>query len=211
MHSGRLYCTNPCYAKLFSGECTSHKSAEHLKILETKDDFQENLDPKINENIIGQQAREDKEASNSACLHCVKCKRLITNYHHYHHHNLENYPYCKYLGYEKNFDNHTAFDNQTEDQTKSKKRKNRSLQSKDPSEFIGRNCTKCNKIIYATEVSYSINLPYHKKCLRCSICDRILQPAVHSVHDGLPICTFPCYNQIYLSNNYRKGWNECRP
>lgn len=77
--------------------------------------------------------------------------------------------------------------------------------------FFGNKCVRCSKPVYAAELCYSINFPWHLNCLRCLICNRILQPAAHAVHDGSPICNFPCYIKIYSTSGYRKGWQECRP
>ena len=151
------------------------------------------------------------------CLHCVKCDHLIVN----HRRLSDEYPHPKFSGYRENVEIYRVTNaRRTSDPTTTNTRNlnanstmnnlnlNRSVQASD---FIGRRCVRCSRSVFAAELSPSINFPYHQSCLRCSICDRALQPAAHAVHDGLPICHFPCYNRIYNSYPYRKGWQECRP
>lgn len=153
------------------------------------------------------------ETKQATCLHCTNCERLIINHHHLHHRLNDNYPHCKFPGYKKTVELYLA---KQANLTKTLDKKypnltanlNRSVQASD---FIGQQCIRCLKKVYAAELCYSINFPLHFNCLRCSICDRILQPAAHAVHDGLPICNSPCYNRIYSFGGYRKGWQECKP
>lgn len=138
------------------------------------------------------------------CLHCVKCDHLIVN----HRRLTENYPHSKFPSYRENVELHQAANEGRTSDRRPNRTLNRSVQASD---FIGRRCVRCSRRVFAAELSPSINFPYHLNCLRCSICDRPLQPAAHAVHDGLPICQFPCYNRIFNAYPYRKGWQECRP
>lgn len=140
--------------------------------------------------------------TDSPCLHCLNCEHPIINHQRF---LTDNYPHSKFPGYKENVNIYQV--NQKKN-LKTQINLNISVQTSD---FIGQRCVRCLKKVYAAELCYSINFPWHLDCLRCSICDRKLQPAAHAVHDGLPICNFPCYNRIYNEYLYRKGFQESKP
>lgn len=187
-YGGKLFCTEPCFNELFLGHCTENP------VVNANAENATNADP------------TKERPVHSACLHCTNCERLIVDHHH--HRLTSNYPHCKFPGYKENVETYqknekkltgiAAVPNQAAANL------NRSIQAS-----VHR-CVRCLKTVYAAEQYQGINFAWHLNCLRCSICDRKLQPAAHAVHDGLPICNL-CYKRIYLFGGYRKGWQECKP
>lgn len=76
---------------------------------------------------------------------------------------------------------------------------------------VSSKCVRCSKAVFAAEYCYSMSYPLHLSCLRCSACNRHLQPASYSVHNQLPYCSFPCYFRIFSINGYGRGIRECKP
>uniref|UniRef100_A0A3B4C546 LIM zinc-binding domain-containing protein n=1 Tax=Pygocentrus nattereri TaxID=42514 RepID=A0A3B4C546_PYGNA len=47
-----------------------------------------------------------------------------------------------------------------------------------------------------TKVS-SLGKNWHRFCLKCERCNKILSPGGHAEHDGLPYCHKPCYGTLF--------------
>uniref|UniRef100_A0A671MSW3 Cysteine-rich protein 2-like n=1 Tax=Sinocyclocheilus anshuiensis TaxID=1608454 RepID=A0A671MSW3_9TELE len=54
------------------------------------------------------------------------------------------------------------------------------------------NCSCCVK----AKVS-SLGKNWHRFCLKCERCSKILSPGGHAEHDGLPYCHKPCYGTLF--------------
>ncbi|KAF7704870.1 hypothetical protein HF521_021942 [Silurus meridionalis] len=74
-------------------------------------------------------------------------------------------------------------------------------------------CLRCEKPVYFAEKVSSLGKNWHRFCLKCERCNKILSPGGHAEHDGLPYCNKPCYatladvlrRDVYLS----KMWESC--
>uniref|UniRef100_A0A672R4M1 Cysteine rich protein 3 n=1 Tax=Sinocyclocheilus grahami TaxID=75366 RepID=A0A672R4M1_SINGR len=49
---------------------------------------------------------------------------------------------------------------------------------------------------FFTKVS-SLGKNWHRFCLKCERCSKILSPGGHAEHDGLPYCHKPCYGTLF--------------
>ncbi|XP_051954790.1 cysteine-rich protein 2-like isoform X2 [Xyrauchen texanus] len=58
-------------------------------------------------------------------------------------------------------------------------------------------CPKCEKTVYFAEKVTSLGKDWHKFCLKCERCNKILNPGGHAEHDGKPYCHKPCYAALY--------------
>ncbi|CAH1263132.1 CRIP2 [Branchiostoma lanceolatum] len=59
------------------------------------------------------------------------------------------------------------------------------------------NCPKCNKAVYFAERHRSLGKDWHRACLRCEKCNKVLKPGGHAEHEGKPYCTKPCYGVLF--------------
>ncbi|XP_046711800.1 cysteine-rich protein 2 isoform X2 [Silurus meridionalis] len=57
-------------------------------------------------------------------------------------------------------------------------------------------CLRCEKPVYFEKVS-SLGKNWHRFCLKCERCNKILSPGGHAEHDGLPYCNKPCYATLF--------------
>ncbi|KAJ3606295.1 hypothetical protein NHX12_025816 [Muraenolepis orangiensis] len=58
-------------------------------------------------------------------------------------------------------------------------------------------CPKCDKTVYFAEKVSSLGKDWHKFCLKCERCNKILTAGGHAEHDGTPYCHKPCYAALY--------------
>ncbi|XP_046711799.1 cysteine-rich protein 2 isoform X1 [Silurus meridionalis] len=58
-------------------------------------------------------------------------------------------------------------------------------------------CLRCEKPVYFAEKVSSLGKNWHRFCLKCERCNKILSPGGHAEHDGLPYCNKPCYATLF--------------
>ncbi|XP_048372073.1 cysteine-rich protein 2 [Sphaerodactylus townsendi] len=58
-------------------------------------------------------------------------------------------------------------------------------------------CPKCDKTVYFAEKVTSLGKDWHKFCLKCERCNKIVTPGGHAEHDGKPYCHKPCYATLF--------------
>ncbi|XP_072425510.1 cysteine-rich protein 2-like [Chiloscyllium punctatum] len=58
-------------------------------------------------------------------------------------------------------------------------------------------CPKCEKTVYFAEKVTSLGRDWHKFCLKCERCNKILSPGSHASHDDKPYCHKPCYATLF--------------
>ncbi|XP_031436792.1 cysteine-rich protein 2 isoform X2 [Clupea harengus] len=58
-------------------------------------------------------------------------------------------------------------------------------------------CPKCEKTVYFAEKVASLGKDWHKLCLKCERCNKILTAGGHAEHDGMPYCHKPCYAALF--------------
>ncbi|XP_074648396.1 ras association domain-containing protein 2-like [Tubulanus polymorphus] len=58
-------------------------------------------------------------------------------------------------------------------------------------------CQKCGKPVYFAERKTSLGKEWHRQCLRCEECGKVLNPGQHAEHKGLPYCHRPCYQVLF--------------
>uniref|UniRef100_A0A671MUF3 Cysteine-rich protein 2-like n=2 Tax=Sinocyclocheilus TaxID=75365 RepID=A0A671MUF3_9TELE len=54
-----------------------------------------------------------------------------------------------------------------------------------------------SEIILISEKVSSLGKNWHRFCLKCERCSKILSPGGHAEHDGLPYCHKPCYGTLF--------------
>ncbi|KAK0566296.1 hypothetical protein OC861_003297 [Tilletia horrida] len=58
-------------------------------------------------------------------------------------------------------------------------------------------CPRCNDLIYATELTHGPNsIPYHIRCLTCSVCNKRLDSSLLVEHEGKPYCKH-CHAKMF--------------
>ena len=70
------------------------------------------------------------------------------------------------------------------------------------------NCPKCHKPVYFAEKVTSLGKDWHRKCLKCEKCGKVLTPGQHAEHDGKPYCNIPCYAALYGPGGFGRGGAE---
>ena len=57
-------------------------------------------------------------------------------------------------------------------------------------------CGKCKKVVFAAEKVWGPgdNVPWHKECLRCQTCNKLLEPATMEEYEEEPYCS-SCFNK----------------
>uniref|UniRef100_A0A672R4Y7 Cysteine rich protein 3 n=1 Tax=Sinocyclocheilus grahami TaxID=75366 RepID=A0A672R4Y7_SINGR len=58
-------------------------------------------------------------------------------------------------------------------------------------------CPRCDKTVFFAEKVSSLGKNWHRFCLKCERCSKILSPGGHAEHDGLPYCHKPCYGTLF--------------
>ncbi|RVE57526.1 hypothetical protein OJAV_G00216850 [Oryzias javanicus] len=58
-------------------------------------------------------------------------------------------------------------------------------------------CPKCEKTVYFAEKVSSLGKDWHKLCLKCDRCNKLLNAGGHAEHDGRPYCHKPCYAALF--------------
>ncbi|KAL6478252.1 hypothetical protein MHYP_G00140870 [Metynnis hypsauchen] len=58
-------------------------------------------------------------------------------------------------------------------------------------------CPRCEKPVFFAEKVSSLGKNWHRFCLKCERCNKILSPGGHAEHDGLPYCHKPCYGTLF--------------
>ncbi|XP_041668504.1 cysteine-rich protein 1-like isoform X2 [Cheilinus undulatus] len=60
-----------------------------------------------------------------------------------------------------------------------------------------------------TERVTSLGKDWHRPCLRCEKCNKILTPGSHAEHEGKPYCHNPCYCVLFGPKGYGHGGTKC--
>ncbi|KAK3538105.1 hypothetical protein QTP70_029816 [Hemibagrus guttatus] len=58
-------------------------------------------------------------------------------------------------------------------------------------------CPRCDTPVFFGEKVSSLGKNWHRFCLKCERCNKILSPGGHAEHDGLPYCHKPCYGTLF--------------
>ncbi|GCB77328.1 hypothetical protein scyTo_0020560 [Scyliorhinus torazame] len=58
-------------------------------------------------------------------------------------------------------------------------------------------CPRCNKEVYFAEKVSSLGKDWHKFCLKCEKCKKVLIPGSFAEHGGKPYCSTPCYGALF--------------
>ena len=69
-------------------------------------------------------------------------------------------------------------------------------------------CPKCDKTVYFAERKTSLGKDWHKSCLKCEKCKKVLNPGQHAQHDGKPYCNNPCYAALFGPGGFGHGGGE---
>merc|ERR1712189_175156 len=69
-------------------------------------------------------------------------------------------------------------------------------------------CPKCSKEVYFAEKVTSLGKDWHKLCLKCTKCSRILTPGSHAENSGKPYCHNPCYSALFGPGGFGRGGTE---
>ncbi|XP_072896529.1 cysteine-rich protein 1 [Hemitrygon akajei] len=69
-------------------------------------------------------------------------------------------------------------------------------------------CPKCSKEVYFAERVSALGKDWHRPCLKCTKCMKVLTAGMMSEHDGMPYCTNPCYGALFGPKGFGRGGNE---
>ncbi|KAG8430367.1 hypothetical protein GDO86_017920 [Hymenochirus boettgeri] len=58
-------------------------------------------------------------------------------------------------------------------------------------------CPRCLGTVYFAEKVSSLGKNWHRFCLKCELCNKILSAGGHAEHDGRPYCHMPCYSALF--------------
>ncbi|XP_063774832.1 cysteine-rich protein 3 isoform X2 [Pseudophryne corroboree] len=58
-------------------------------------------------------------------------------------------------------------------------------------------CPRCHTAVYFAEKVSSLGKNWHRFCLKCELCNKILSAGGHAEHDGRPYCHKPCYAVLF--------------
>ncbi|XP_072266151.1 cysteine-rich protein 3 [Pyxicephalus adspersus] len=58
-------------------------------------------------------------------------------------------------------------------------------------------CPRCHKTVYFAEKVSSLGKNWHRFCLKCEMCKKVLSAGGHAEHDGRPYCHKPCYAVLF--------------
>ncbi|XP_071995936.1 cysteine-rich protein 3 [Engystomops pustulosus] len=58
-------------------------------------------------------------------------------------------------------------------------------------------CPRCRKPVYFAEKVSSLGKNWHRFCLKCELCSKVLSAGGHAEHDGQPYCHKPCYAVLF--------------
>ncbi|BGP43145.1 hypothetical protein JCM10450v2_007285 [Rhodotorula kratochvilovae] len=70
-------------------------------------------------------------------------------------------------------------------------------------------CPTCSKSVYAAEQVLGPAGTYHKLCLKCVACGKLLEPRLLVDHDGQAYCK-GCHSKSYGTKGYGAGANQPR-
>ncbi|KAF6019551.1 hypothetical protein EB796_022124 [Bugula neritina] len=66
-------------------------------------------------------------------------------------------------------------------------------------------CPRCSKRVFFAERKNSLGKDWHRQCLTCEACSKVLNPGQHAEHKGVPYCEVPCYKAIFGPKLYGFG------
>ncbi|XP_033122306.1 cysteine-rich protein 1-like [Anneissia japonica] len=66
-------------------------------------------------------------------------------------------------------------------------------------------CPRCTKEVYFAEKVTSLGKDWHKMCLKCKLCNKLLSSGGHAQHNGEPYCHQPCYAKEFGPTGFRSG------
>jgi len=70
------------------------------------------------------------------------------------------------------------------------------------------NCHACGKTVYAMEMMKADNLVFHKQCMKCTECQKVLSLGNYAALQGKYYCK-PHFKQLFaLKGNYSEGFGE---
>ncbi|GBN09731.1 hypothetical protein AVEN_218884-1 [Araneus ventricosus] len=72
----------------------------------------------------------------------------------------------------------------------------------DSKETLSRICPTCGKTVYNAEKVMFMKRLWHRSCLRCAKCNRVLEAVKAYVDEGKPYCPMPCYNNLFRTKGY---------
>merc|ERR1712243_453629 len=70
------------------------------------------------------------------------------------------------------------------------------------------NCPRCDKAVYFAEKVTSLGKDWHRPCLRCEKCNKVLSSGSHAENSGKPYCHRPCYAALFGPKGFGRGGNE---
>ncbi|XP_033124484.1 cysteine-rich protein 1-like [Anneissia japonica] len=70
------------------------------------------------------------------------------------------------------------------------------------------NCPMCEKPVYFAEKKTSLGRDWHRGCLRCNRCNKVLNSGQHAEHEGKPYCNMPCYSALFGPKGFGHGGTE---
>eukprot|EP00730_Choanoeca_flexa_P016774 TRINITY_DN7993_c0_g1_i1.p3 TRINITY_DN7993_c0_g1~~TRINITY_DN7993_c0_g1_i1.p3 ORF type:complete len:114 (+),score=3.64 TRINITY_DN7993_c0_g1_i1:951-1292(+) len=69
-------------------------------------------------------------------------------------------------------------------------------------------CPSCNKSVYFAERVNALSKDWHKACLKCEKCKKVLAAGSFLEHGGKPYCQTPCYQAEFGAGGFGRGGTE---
>eukprot|EP00053_Salpingoeca_punica_P024687 m.14225 g.14225 ORF g.14225 m.14225 type:complete len:102 (-) comp7072_c0_seq1:247-552(-) len=69
-------------------------------------------------------------------------------------------------------------------------------------------CPKCQKEVYFAEKVTALNKDWHKACLKCAKCNKVLTAGKFLEHEGTPYCEKPCFGAMFGPGGFGHGGTE---
>uniref|UniRef100_UPI00398F3637 cysteine-rich protein 1 n=1 Tax=Pristiophorus japonicus TaxID=55135 RepID=UPI00398F3637 len=69
-------------------------------------------------------------------------------------------------------------------------------------------CPRCDKEVYFAERVTAQGKDWHRPCLKCEKCSKILTSGSFVEHAGKPYCQKPCYNALFGPQGFGHGGGE---
>ncbi|XP_015906374.1 cysteine-rich protein 1-like isoform X1 [Parasteatoda tepidariorum] len=70
--------------------------------------------------------------------------------------------------------------------------------------FVQTNCPNCENPVYFAERILCMGRWWHRSCLRCTKCNKVLEPTRLICKEGKVYCPVPCYNNLFFTKGYRR-------
>ncbi|XP_035213600.1 cysteine-rich protein 1-like [Stegodyphus dumicola] len=65
-------------------------------------------------------------------------------------------------------------------------------------------CPNCGHLVYYAERVMCMSRWWHRSCLRCAKCNKVVEATRACCKEGKPYCARPCYNNLFFTKGYNR-------